>query len=432
LLAPSKALLDPVPGGRSSSEPCSRSSDAPGVIFLNPWDRLIGPNRYLVEMLRQAPELAARSTVVFAAGDEACREYRDLGCRTEVWPEIGLIHPRLTLGNVVSNLQRHTVGLARVVRRLKDRRPDLVVSNSEILCLGGMAARAAGIPHAQVVHSLLFQYRRGQHEWAIPGYIRFLSFWTQRFVTVSESVRRMLGDYRVRSERVAVVPNGFDIQGIRRKSRLPLPPSLEERIQGRYPVLVSVGRIAPMKGQDILIEAIARLRASYPSLLCLMVGRQASSESWEDVSGFQGRLTRRIRKERMEDAVCFLGEVDCVPELFRRADLYVHPSLTESFSRVVAEALICGAPVVCTDAGALPEVVGPGGAFLVKPSDAEALAHGVRAVLQGRMLRDRMVSAGQAHVENRYSIGQTTQSFLEVLRAMRGPGPGWREASYVS
>jgi hypothetical protein len=134
------------PQGRSPGEPCSRSSDTPCVIFLNPWDRLIGPNRYLVEMLRHAPELAVRSTVVFAAGDDACREYRDLGCRTEVWPEVGLIHPRLTLGNVASNLQRHTVGLARVVRRLKDRRPDLVVSNSEILCLGGMAARAAGIP----------------------------------------------------------------------------------------------------------------------------------------------------------------------------------------------------------------------------------------------------------------------------------------------
>ena len=393
LSASSEGVLKPALGGRSSIEPCSRPSDTPR---------------------------------------EACREYRDLGCRTEVWPEIGLIHPRLTLRNVASGLQRHTVGLARTVRRMKDRHPDLVVSNSEILCLGGIAAKAVGIPHAQVIHSLLFQYRRAQHEWAIPGYIRFLSFWTQCFVTVSESVRRMLGDYRVRSERVAVVPNGFDIQGIRQKSRLPLPPSLEERIQGRFPVLVSVGRIAPMKGQDTLIEAVARLRASYPSLVCLIVGRQASSESWEDVSGFHERLTRQIRKERMENAVCFLGEVDCVPGLFRRADLYVHPSLTESFSRVVAEALICGTPVVCTDAGALPEVVGPGGAFLVKPSDAEALAHGLREVLQKRALRDQIVSAGEAHVESRYPIGQTTRKFLEVLRAICGSEPRLWKPSYVS
>ncbi len=395
----------------------------PKVLFLNPWDRLIGPNRYLIEMLRQAPELSVRSTVVFAAGGEAFREYRDLGCRTEVWPEIGLIHPRLTPRNVASNLQRHTVGLARVVRRLKDRHPDLVVSNSEILCVGGMAARMARIPHVQVVHSLLFQYRWQQYGWIIHWFIHFLSLWTNCFISVSESVRRMLMAYRIKKRQIALVPNGFDAQGIRAKSCLPLPPGMEDLIQGRSPVLMSVGRIAPMKGQDVLVEAVKRLRLQYPSMVCLMVGRRGGPESMEDTESFLEHLMDQIHRYRLQDCVHFLGEVDYVPELLHHADVYVHPSFTESFSRVVAEALICGKPVVCTNAGALPEVVGPLGAIMVQPGDTEALAQGILQVLEGESLRQRIVSSGQTYVEDHFSVLDTTRRFLEVLGSGAGPRP---------
>jgi len=404
----------------------------PKVLFINPWDRLIGPNRYLVEMLRQAPDLAAQATVIFHEANDALEEYRDLGCHTEVWPEIGLIHPRLTLRNVASNLQRHTVGLARVVRRLKDRHPDLVVSNSEILCVGGMAARMAGIPHVQVVHSLLFQYRDQQYGRVLRLFVRFLSLWAKCFIGVSESVRRMLRLYQIKNSRIAVVPNGFNAQWIRAKSCLPLPPGVEDLIRGRSPVLMSVGRIAPMKGQDVLIEAVNRLRLHYPSMACLIIGRRGGPESMEDTDSFLKGLMDQIHRYRLQDCVHFLGEVDYVPELLHHADVYVHPSFTESFSRVVAEALICGKPVVCTNAGALPEVVGPQGAIMVQPGDAEALAQGIIQVLEGESLRQRIVSSGQAHVENHFSVPETTRRFLEVLGSVAGSGPMRSQSGYVT
>jgi glycosyltransferase involved in cell wall biosynthesis len=222
--------------------------------------------------------------------------------------------------------------------------------------------------------------------------------------------------------KIAVVPNGFDIRRIREKSQLPLPSGMRNLLNRRYPVLVSVGRIAPMKGQDVLIEAVGKLGRDYPSLLCLIVGGRGDSQSVENVVGFHERLIRQIHRFGLQGKVLIIDETDCVPELLRSADVYVHPSFTESFSRVVVEALICGKPVVCTHAGALPEVVGPGGAFLVPPGDSEALACGVHRVLTEASLRHGIVSSGQAHVEKNYPVSLTTQKLLDVLRTAVGNG----------
>jgi len=246
-------------------------------------------------------------------------------------------------------------------------------------------------------------------------FIGFLSLLAECFIGVSESVRRMLMAYRIKNSRIAVVPNGFDAERIREKSNLPLPRAVSGLIRGHHPVLVSVGRIAPMKGQDVLIEAVQRLHQRFPSMLCLLVGRRGVPESMEEIDLFSEHLKERIHLYHLHDCVHFLGEVDFVPELLHHADVYVHPSFTESFSRAVAEALICGKPVVCTRAGALPEVVGPQGAVLVPPSDPEALALGVLGVMEGEALRQRIVSCGQSHVENHFSVFQTARRFIEVL-----------------
>jgi glycosyltransferase involved in cell wall biosynthesis len=227
----------------------------PKVLFINPWDRLIGPNRYLAEMLRNVPELAARSTVVFHEANDALEEYRSMGCQVAVWPEVKLIHPRLTGSNLAYLIRTHSLGLAKVVRNLRALRPDVVVTNTESVIVGGVAARILGTPHVQVVHSLLLRYRWGHLPSLIRTYMRWLSLLTNRFIGVSETVKQMLSGYKVDGGRITVVPNGFDITGIREKSVRPLPDSVQALIRGCYPVLVSVGRVAPMKGQDILVEA---------------------------------------------------------------------------------------------------------------------------------------------------------------------------------
>lgn len=159
----------------------------PKILFLNPWDRLIGPNRYLVEMLRHAPELAARSAVVLQENNGARAEYQSLGCRVEVWPEVGLIHPHASLKNFSKLLRTHTVGLARLIPRLKALSPMVVVSNTENLWLGGLIGKLLQVPHIQIFHGDAWRYRRSKKAGLLKGYLRFLSFWSHRLIVVSQT-----------------------------------------------------------------------------------------------------------------------------------------------------------------------------------------------------------------------------------------------------
>ncbi len=392
------------------------------ALFINPWDRLIGPNRYLVEILRHAPELARGATVVFHEENDARGEYEALGCRVEVWPETRPVRAFVSHANILRLGHDHTVGLARMVRRLKAVRPDVVVSNTENLWIGGMACRVVRIPHAQVVHSLAFEYRWHRFTRLVRLYLRWLSYLAGTLVAVSETVARMLRGYIREDGKIAIAPNGLDVEDIEQRARSPLLDEVEQIISGRYPVIVSVGRIAPMKGQDILVDAVRKVRDRYPRTICLIVGRTGDARGFEDTSAFEKNLYGQIRRYGLEDCVRFLGEIDYVPALLARADVYAHPSRTESFCRVVAEALICEKPVVCSNAGAIPEVVGPGGALLVPPGDPSALAEGLLLVSGNESLRARQVSSGRAFVKENYRICRTSRQFVEALLSVAGSG----------
>jgi hypothetical protein len=114
------------------------SSKIPAVLFLNPWERRVGPNRYLLEMLRNAPELARKATVIFHEPTDSLEEYQRLGCKVAVWEDTALIRAGKNWRNLSSLFKRHSLGLGRVLRRIMaTRRTDS--SNTDTF-LGDMAS----------------------------------------------------------------------------------------------------------------------------------------------------------------------------------------------------------------------------------------------------------------------------------------------------
>jgi glycosyltransferase involved in cell wall biosynthesis len=97
----------------------------------------------------------------------------------------------------------------------------------------------------------------------------------------------------------------------------------------------------------------------------------ANSSVWSDVSG-----------RNLEGNIIRLGFVsdDMLRRLYWGADIYIDPSLYEGFGFQVAEALACGAPVICSNTTSLPEIIGTCG-ITVPPLDVEALAHAINEVL---------------------------------------------------
>jgi len=366
-------------------------------------------------MLAADPALA-QSAIVALAAEDAADEYRALGCAVELWGWVELVRVRATAENARRVLQTHTRGVQFARQRLRALAPAAVLTNSENVWFGGMAARSLGIPHLQVFHALTLEHHWGNRPALIRRYLNVLGLWNARFVGVSETVGAMLARNGVPSAKIAVVPNGVNLAAVRAASECPLPAEVVARLAGRSPLLVTLGRISAVKGHDLLVETAAQLKPRFPDLVWLVCGAVLSSAGVEDTDTFVAELEQNIAAHGLEQNVIFLGEIDYAPALLKRASVYVQPSRTESFCRAVVEAAACDTPVAAFAAGALPEVVN-GGGLLAPPKDVLALADAIARLATDPALRAEQVTRAREHIR-RYTAPQSAAALRAVLETV--------------
>jgi glycosyltransferase involved in cell wall biosynthesis len=133
-------------------------------------------------------------------------------------------------------------------------------------------------------------------------------------------------------------------------------------------------------------------------------------------------VARTIERLGLGDVVrCESGiSDDELAGLYAEAQVAVVPSLYEGFSLPAIEAMACGVPLVATTGGALPEVVGTDGdtGLLVAPDDPEALAAGIRRIMDDEALATRLGEGGRARVLGRFTWEATARGTAEQYRAV--------------
>ncbi|HEV7896804.1 MAG TPA: glycosyltransferase family 4 protein [Planosporangium sp.] len=140
------------------------------------------------------------------------------------------------------------------------------------------------------------------------------------------------------------------------------------------PLVLSVGRLHPQKGYDVLVAAASRWRARQPAPAVVIAG---SGPAYM-------RLASQISHQRAP--VILAGHRTDVPDLLAAADLAVVSSVWEARQLFAQEAMRAGTPLVATSVGGLPDLVGDA-ALLVPPGDVDALDEAVRLLLDDPVLR---------------------------------------------
>jgi len=158
--------------------------------------------------------------------------------------------------------------------------------------------------------------------------------------------------------------------------------------------LLSVAALTPGKGHDTLFRALASIHSRRWRLTC--------AGTLERHPPTAARMRALLREQGLDNQVWLGGELSegMVADSYNRADVFVHPSLHETYGMVVAEALARGLPVVATNTGAIPDLIGDGAGLLVRPGDVDALAVALRQVMEDRELRERL-AAGARRVRGR-------------------------------
>jgi glycosyltransferase involved in cell wall biosynthesis len=224
-------------------------------------------------------------------------------------------------------------------------------------------------------------------------------------VVISDSNREF---YRQPAGETAIIPGAIDVDGIQNTDP---EPGTVRAVRDRYgiranqPVIATLGKVHPMKGQGYAIEALARLDRDCHYLV---VGPKQDAE-------YVRRLERLAAQYGLEDRVHVTGFLDDKATVLELMDVYVLPSIGEGTPLSIMEALAAETPVVASDVGGVSELlVGGDAGTLVDKESPAALATAVRKYLDDPELADRHAATGAAHVDERYSIDGVASAYASL------------------
>jgi glycosyltransferase involved in cell wall biosynthesis len=224
-------------------------------------------------------------------------------------------------------------------------------------------------------------------------------------ITPSAASRtQVIEAYRCPPERVHAVPHGVDHELFR-------PGRKGGRAMAGGPYVLFVGVIHPRKNVIAVKAAVAALaRAGHPHRLVIVGNPAADPEADSYLADAVAELPGLPGRVRLLQGV----PASDVAALMASADAFCLPSLFEGFGLPALEAMACGAPVVASNRGALPEVVADAG--LVVDPDPESVSEAIIKVVSDAALADRLRTAGVARAAD-FSWEGTAAGWLDVLRS---------------
>jgi len=372
------------------------------VLHFRSTSTLAGPERYILELVRPLREegfemqLVAyyrrkdASPFVHPMLDEASKRALEI----EQWEDMAWLSPSV---------------IRRLARKLKMGGFSLLHTHDyKTNVLGGIAARLAGVNPIATLHLHDLSTRR-LRLYRILDLVVLRSF--PRVIAVAEALRRELIAAGLPPSKVVTIHNGIEGQGFAagaftRAERL----RQQLGIGTDQPVISTIGRLSPQKGQRDFLESAARVLKAVPNAMFLVLGDGPAKEELRDL----------CRSLNIQDAVSFLGHQRDVAAFMAMSDAIVLASVREGLPYVLLEALTLARPVVATQVGGVPELVQDGETgLLVPPHRPDRLAEAILYLLRNPAEATRLGQKGQERVLREFTAEamarKTAKVYQEVL-----------------
>ena len=384
----------------------------PKVLFLDHTGSLGGAELFLLDIARD--NLGTSQVVLFADGP--FRERLEEG---------GVEVKVLQAPEAVSSISREgglgkdllavpgVLDLARRVARLARDYEVLYANSQKALFIGALAGKIAGKPVIWHQHDLLTadHFSRGHRRLSVLSSNYLIS----RVITCSKAAAEALVEGGGRAEAIRVVYNGIDPSPFESIAEAEVEELRKDLGLEGEKVVGVFSRLAPWKGQHVLLEALPRL----PGVHALLVGEAIFGEQ-----DYAKALRQRGKDLNLEDRVHFVGFRRDIPQLMRLSDVVAHTSVApEPFGRVIVEGMLARSPVVATRAGGTVEIIDDeASGILVPPGDTKALAGALGSLLDDPDKARTLAEAGYAAALERFSL----QAMLDGVAQQLQEVAAWR------
>ncbi len=374
------------------------------ILFVNSTPEHGGANILLIDMLRHLDLAKYRPVIVSPPQKvEQTANFEQFEGPVET-VQLGVLKRSNNPFKILRFLWLTVTGARRLVRLIKDERVQIVHTNSSTVISGALAAKISG------VHSVVHV-----HEVISPRWARFLLSipifaLADQVVVISHTVRDQFPS-RLR-DRVEVVYDGVDLkkfkpravsENINMRTRLGVP--------GQAPLIGTVARFTPWKGQEVFIRACADLAEEYPQAQFIMAG-----QTFEELSRYVHNLKRLAKELNLEERMKFEFWHPDITGLMSALDIFVHTSVKpEAFGLVVIEAMALKKPVIGT-IGGVREIISDHVGSVVSPGDHLALSEAIKQMLGDREAAKTMGIKGQDRVTQLFNITRTSRKFESIYQ----------------
>jgi glycosyltransferase involved in cell wall biosynthesis len=291
--------------------------------------------------------------------------------------------------------------LIQIIRR---NNVDIVHSHEFTMNIyGAVAALLTGRPHIATIHGKGYYWEKQRRKLAY--HLMALSPATT-IVTVSANLRDFIADkIGIRKNGIRVIYNGVDAVRFNEKNESSGTRTAEQMNLGN-PVIGTIGNLYPVKGHLYLIRAASRIVQEYPGASFLIIGKKTDHLA---------RLQKEVSDLGLQKNILFLGFRQDIPQLLQLMDVFVLPSIEETFSIATLEAMALALPVVVTKCGGPQEFVEDGqSGLLVPPKDPTSLAATVLTLLKDKEFSNRISQAGRKRALEDFSLSETNLRYQEL------------------
>ncbi|OHC01215.1 MAG: hypothetical protein A3H23_10030 [Planctomycetes bacterium RIFCSPLOWO2_12_FULL_40_19] len=219
----------------------------------------------------------------------------------------------------------------------------------------------------------------------------------------------MAREYGINPKRIEIIPPGTKLPEIDIK--------IKNESQSNNKKILFVGRLEKRKGINTLLEAIPKVLSKTHNLEFIIAGK----DEW---NRYEDWCKNRYGEEYFTN-VKFLGYVNNseLERLYKECDIFVAPSLYESFGLVYIEAMSYGKPVIGCNVGGATEIIDNSiNGILVPPDDSHALTDAILKLVRNKDLRQSLGNNGRRKVENIFSISKMVRNTLEIYQKILSEG----------
>jgi len=302
--------------------------------------------------------------------------------------------------------------VSKLVGHLRKNRADIIHTHKyKDNILGAIAGKLVGVPYIiRMVHGLSEPFH-GTEYVKMAFYERLDGIMNRcmvkKLVAVSLNIKAVL-DKKYGSDKIVHIHNGIDLEKVVVKKDK-WEKRRELHVDQNCYLIGTVGRLTPVKGHEIFLEAASLLLKEGRNVKCLLVGDGPLKE----------RLKELAIQLGIEKNVILTGHQDDVYDFINVMDVFVLPSLHEGIPMVLLEALALERPVVASRIGGIPEVIEHGrSGLLVTPGAIKELAQTLISLLGDKHLAESLGKAGRKRVEGYFDAGLMAQSVAQVYRTL--------------